>query len=83
METSSDNIITKDILLRKGARKASEIPEHVHHLLQSGTIESVNLTEWLAVDHILLCSRLPDNSMYPSPHRMSAENWSRRIYSAA
>ncbi|WP_145413996.1 DNA alkylation repair protein [Paenibacillus xylanexedens] len=58
METSPDNTIAEDILLRKGARKAAEIPEHIRHLLQSGTIESVNLTEWLAVDHILLLQQI-------------------------
>ncbi|ASA26206.1 DNA alkylation repair protein [Paenibacillus donghaensis] len=39
---------------RKGARKVSEIPPEVLNLLNSGQIQSVNLTEWLAVDHQLL-----------------------------
>ncbi|WP_434748986.1 DNA alkylation repair protein [Paenibacillus amylolyticus] len=58
METNSDFIISEDILSRKGARKAVEIPEHIRHLLQSGTIESVNLTEWLAVDHLVLLEQI-------------------------
>ncbi|NRR24525.1 DNA alkylation repair protein [Brevibacillus sp. MS2.2] len=35
---------------RKGARKASLIPENVLALLHAGELESVNLTEWQAVD---------------------------------
>ncbi|CAI8880251.1 DNA alkylation repair enzyme [Brevibacillus sp. IT-7CA2] len=45
---------------RKGAVKASLIPENVLALLHTGELESVNLTEWQAVDHIhLLRSVLP------------------------
>lgn len=58
MEANSDFIISEDILSRKGARKAAEIPEHIRHLPQSGTIESVNLTEWLAVDHLVLLEQI-------------------------
>ncbi|WP_206098659.1 DNA alkylation repair protein [Paenibacillus silvae] len=58
MNDHSDVTIPEDILLRKGARKAAEIPAHIHHLLQSGTIESVNLTEWLAVNHVLLLEQI-------------------------
>jgi len=43
-----------DILNRKGARKVSDIPEEVLMLLNQGRIESVNLTEWLAINHITL-----------------------------
>ncbi|WP_228469715.1 DNA alkylation repair protein [Paenibacillus sp. JNUCC31] len=46
------------MLLRKGARKGADIPDHIRNLLQSGHIESVNLTEWLAVDHILLFQQI-------------------------
>ncbi|MDT3497963.1 DNA alkylation repair protein [Bacillus toyonensis] len=42
------------ILNRKGARKVNEIPKEVLQLLQQGKIESVNLTEWLAINHIEL-----------------------------
>ncbi|MNW49210.1 hypothetical protein D3C74_266190 [compost metagenome] len=42
------------ILNRKGARSASLIPHEVIEILNSGRIESVNLTEWLAVDHMIL-----------------------------
>ncbi|MEX3622397.1 DNA alkylation repair protein [Viridibacillus arvi] len=43
--------VSEDILNRKGARKASEIPNEVLELLNQGEIESVNLTEWLSIDH--------------------------------
>ncbi|SQA77573.1 DNA alkylation repair enzyme [Capnocytophaga ochracea] len=36
---------------RKGAQKAVDIPSEVLSLLNAGSIETVNLTEWLAVDH--------------------------------
>ncbi|PFY09201.1 hypothetical protein COL43_10955 [Bacillus toyonensis] len=56
-------MITKEaevILNRKGARKANEIPKEVLQLLQQGKVESVNLTEWLAINHIeLLKNVLP------------------------
>ncbi|EMI9089149.1 MULTISPECIES: DNA alkylation repair protein [Bacillus] len=51
---------SKVILNRKGARKVNEIPKEVLQLLQQGKIESVNLTEWLAINHIeLLKNVLP------------------------
>ena len=40
-----------EIVNRKGARKAQDIPTEVLHLLNRGEIETVNLTEWLNVDH--------------------------------
>jgi 3-methyladenine DNA glycosylase AlkC len=58
MHPNSNVTIPENILLRKGARKAAEIPEQVCSLLQSGTIESVNLTEWLAVNHLLLFEQI-------------------------
>lgn len=54
MQAKTHATIPSDILLRKGARKAADIPEHIRNFLQSGQLESVNLTEWLAVNHILL-----------------------------
>jgi hypothetical protein len=52
--------IPDKILNRKGVNKASAIPEQVMELLNRGEIESVNLTEWLAIDHkILLANVLP------------------------
>lgn len=47
-------LITEGILNRKGATKISDIPDEVLMLLNQGRIESVNLTEWLAVNHISL-----------------------------
>ncbi len=42
------------LLERKGAQTASAIPAEVLDGLNSGQLASVNLTEWLAVDHIRL-----------------------------
>lgn len=47
-------MVNQEITNRKGARKANEIPSEVLKLLNSGTIETVNLTEWLAVNHTQL-----------------------------
>ncbi|GAB0168364.1 DNA alkylation repair protein [Lysinibacillus sp. CTST325] len=47
-------VVKEDILHRKGARKASEIPSEVLTSLNQGKIESVNLTEWQAVQHFTL-----------------------------
>ncbi len=44
----------KEIINRKGARKAQDIPKEVLELLNIGKIETVNLTEWLAIDHLKL-----------------------------
>ena len=46
--------MNKEIINRKGARKAQDIPSEVLGLLNTGKIETVNLTEWLAVDHLKL-----------------------------
>jgi len=43
-----------ELLNRKGARKAQDIPDEVLDLLNKGELETVNLTEWLAVKHIAL-----------------------------
>ena len=43
-----------DINNRKGARKVEDIPSEVMSLINLGEIETVNLTEWLAVDHMKL-----------------------------
>ncbi|PYE50865.1 HEAT repeat domain-containing protein [Paenibacillus barcinonensis] len=58
MNNHSDVTVPEDILRRKGARTAADIPAHIHRLLQSGTIESVNLTEWLSVNHVLLLEQI-------------------------
>jgi len=54
METEKPSMISDAIIQRKGARKLDEIPDEVVILLQKGQLETVNLTEWLAVDHIVL-----------------------------
>ncbi|SCC41714.1 conserved hypothetical protein [Bacillus altitudinis] len=46
--------ISEEIINRKGARKGADIPHDVLTLLNQGKIESVNLTEWLAVNHLTL-----------------------------
>ncbi|WP_299530201.1 DNA alkylation repair protein [Ulvibacterium sp.] len=43
-----------EIRNRKGARKPQDIPKEVLELLNRGQIETVNLTEWLAIDHAVL-----------------------------
>ena len=43
-----------EILNRKGSRKVNDIPKEVLKLLNEGKIETVNLTEWLAIDHAVL-----------------------------
>ncbi len=53
-------LMNTEIINRKGARKAQDIPEEVLDMLNTGVIESVNLTEWLAIDHLkLLKNQLP------------------------
>ncbi|HDR7848849.1 TPA: DNA alkylation repair protein [Bacillus toyonensis] len=70
-------MITKEaevILNRKGARKVNEIPKEVLQLLQQGKVESVNLTEWLAINHIeLLNNVLPSIGLKNSLESIVAE----------
>ena len=47
-------MIEKEIIARKGARKAKDIPVEIIRLLNFGSIPTVNLTEWLAVDQAVL-----------------------------
>ncbi|WP_258199561.1 DNA alkylation repair protein [Paenibacillus endoradicis] len=53
-------VISNDLLIRKGARKISEIPSEVIELLQKGQLQTVNLTEWIAVDHMTLLQNIVD-----------------------
>lgn len=46
--------MTPEILNRKGARKIEDISGEVLTLLNQGNCETVNLTEWLAIDHVTL-----------------------------
>lgn len=46
--------VKSEIINRKGARKLEDIPEEVLELLNLGKIETVNLSEWLAIDHVKL-----------------------------
>ncbi|MCI4669201.1 MAG: DNA alkylation repair protein [Bacteroidia bacterium] len=46
-----------EILNRKGARKVEDVPPEVLALLNEGQIETVNLTEWLAIDHSVLVQK--------------------------
>lgn len=53
-------MVNEEIKNRKGARKAQDIPNDVLELLDKGKIETVNLTEWLAVNQIeLINNRFP------------------------
>ena len=46
--------ISQEILTRKGARKAQDIPAAVIKFLNAGLIETANLTEWLAADQLAI-----------------------------
>lgn len=54
LDKFTKNMIADSIKNRKGARKLTEIPVEVLTLLNAGKIPTVNLTEWLAIDHIKL-----------------------------
>jgi len=53
--------ISEEILNRKGVRKANDISEEVLRLLENGLIETVNLTEWLAVDQLKVLKNTLNN----------------------
>ena len=50
--------IDASIKNRKGPRKVQDVSEEVLALLNQGSLETVNLTEWLAVDHIKLVQNI-------------------------
>ena len=54
-------MIPEAILNRKGAQKPADIPTDVLKLLNEGAIASVNLSEWLAVDHAALARQVLGN----------------------
>ena len=58
MNNSNYTDIPDTILHRKGARKAEDIPKEVKEYLQIGQLATVNLTEWLAVDHAVLLKQI-------------------------
>nr|WP_306299305.1 DNA alkylation repair protein [Paenibacillus sp. MY03] len=60
MKMNTDQVfsIPSEVKNRTGPVRASEIQPEVLHLLNSGCIETVNLTEWLAVDHFQLLERI-------------------------
>lgn len=47
-----------NILNRKGASRTSDVPKEVLTLLNDGSIASVNLTEWLVTDQLMLAKNL-------------------------
>lgn len=53
---------------RKGAIRSKDIPAEILQLLNNGLIESVNLTEWLAVNHFELMDHVL--SAYPEQLRI-------------
>lgn len=58
MHDKEELSVSDAILLRKGARKVADIPSEVMRLLQIGQLQTVNLTEWLAVDHVTLLQHI-------------------------
>ncbi|MEO0789115.1 MAG: DNA alkylation repair protein [Bacteroidota bacterium] len=52
------SMIAEEIRNRKGPRKAQDIIPEVLSLLNTGQIQTVNLTEWLAIDHVKLISEV-------------------------
>ncbi len=50
--------IPPHLLGRKPALKVVDVPAEVLHYLNLGTLESANLTEWLAIDPVALVSNV-------------------------
>ncbi len=53
-----------EIILRKGATKIDKIPADVLESLNKGEMETVNLVEWLAIDHKMLVKTVLKNTDY-------------------
>lgn len=63
------------IINRKGAKRVQDIPEEVLELLNKGEIETVNLMEWLAVDHLqLIQNQFPSIGIAEDNTRLILEN---------
>lgn len=56
--SSTRPVIPEAILHRKGAVRTSAVPAEVKTLIDQGLIETVNLSEWLVVDHIGLARHI-------------------------
>ncbi|MBC7979995.1 MAG: hypothetical protein H7Y36_05480, partial [Armatimonadetes bacterium] len=50
-------MIPESILRRKGSRNTASVPTEVLSLLNQGSLETVNLCEWLVVDQLNLAER--------------------------
>lgn len=60
MDKEKTAALSDFITQRKGAQKVGDIPNEVIQLLQKGQLQSLNLTEWLSVDHTLLLQNMLD-----------------------
>ncbi|CAH8771052.1 DNA alkylation repair protein [Paenibacillus dendritiformis] len=58
MKQETKGPVPEAIMQRTGARRAGDIPPEVLELLHRGQLETVNLTEWLAVDHEKLLGQI-------------------------
>lgn len=58
MSDSKKIKVDKNLLIRKAAKRRSEVPAAVRDLLESGQLSTVNLVEWLIVDQFKLASNI-------------------------
>ena len=66
---------------RKGARTQKDIPTPILEQLNKGIIESVNLTEWLAVNHLSLIEQVLPSEYQPDCIRSIDELKSKSVMS--